>query len=205
MIFLGISFDDSLVSQLKWARTMWKLGLQGVFYISPGRLGKRPDLQRGEWFLTKDHVKEIASCGHLVGNHTWDHEAPRKNTPQEVLESIKKAAEWLEIEGYSPSFLALPWGVRGGGWTAEALEGLKGAGYILRDVAFEGERDRLLPSALESTALGLAPGENLRYFHGNRNTPDDQMARFLYHVASLRDKGELRLLLPQKGKAQWLP
>ena len=39
---VGLSFDDSLMDQFKWAHTMHELSLRGVFYISPLRLGWKP-------------------------------------------------------------------------------------------------------------------------------------------------------------------
>ena len=205
MLSIGISFDDSLVDQLKWARTMAQVGLRGVFYVSPGVLGTPALLREGKWFLTEDHVRRIAEGGHVVGNHTWEHEAPATHLPVEVLASACRAAEWLDALGWEGSLLALPYGVRGGKWDDAILAALAAEGFVLRDVRFDGEAAASLPAALESTALVSGEDVDLRYFHGNHNTSDDDMARFLYHVAEEVSAGRARLVLPRKGETQWLP
>ena len=199
---VGLSFDDGLLDQFKWARTMNVLGLRGVFYISPGRVGGQLWLQ--EWQL-EQMTKE---WGMVIGNHTWDHECPRTKDigEKETLESIERAGEWLEKRGYASKLFALTYGTKGGGWKEEFVGDLQTKGYVLRDVRFEGEaaNGHLLPSALESATPTFADAPDLRYFHGNHVTSDDEMARLLYAVAEKKAAGELTLLLPQMGEKEWL-
>ena len=197
MIRVGISFDDSYIAQLKWARTMHKLGLRGTFYISPSALDDIHKLLG--WTLPK-----MAEWGHLIGNHTWVHDAPAKASEEEVLTSIYRAASWLRERGYCEELLALPYGVRGGKWSPSFLKRLQHDGYMLRDVRFKGEApgSRRLPSALESAATTFTEVEgwpDLRYFHGNHNTSDADMAEFLFALADGVAAGELQVVLPERS------
>lgn len=197
MIRMEISFDDSFVDQLKWARTMGRLGLVGTFYISPGRLGKTLPAD-GIYYLTESHVEQIASMGHLIGNHTWDHEAPATEGVDAVMDSILKAKEWLDARGFFGHLLALPYGVRGGQWTRGIIEELQEKHFVLRDVLFKDDESRTpngIPAALESTTLEFSQAP-MRYFHGNNNTKDDEMAEFLYGVAEAVAAGEVEVVTP---------
>jgi len=204
MLKVSLSFDDSLVDQFKWARTMALLNLKGVFYVSPGRLNRPPNFKRCEWFLTEEHVERMAKWGHTIGNHTWDHEAPGMVGVADTVASIEKAAEWLAERSYASKLLALPFGSRGGKWPQGLLSDLITEGYILRDVRFENDApDLKLPcsAALESTVFPDLDfsGIDYRYFHGNHATSDDDLADFLYGLNELRSAGRLSVVLPTEG------
>ena len=201
MSLVNLSFDDSLVDQLKWARTMQVLGLKGTFYISPGRLEKRVQQVapggRYEVYLTEEHVNRLAAMGHCIGNHTWDHEAPATHSGAEIEDSIMRAEEWLTTRGWGGGLLALPYGVRGGKWDDTTLQQLLTRGWQLRDVRFSATELRTLPAAWESTEWPAegAVSPDLRYFHGNHNTTDEQMAKFLFSVASDVKEGKVEIIL----------
>jgi peptidoglycan/xylan/chitin deacetylase (PgdA/CDA1 family) len=186
---VGLSFDDSFVNQRAWARTMHNLGLRGTFYISPGRIDT-------VGYLQTSHLEEMATWGHLIGNHTWEHEAPKSVGERAAVEAAWRARAWLDERSFSGSLLALPWGSRGGGWSEAVQAELALAGFALRDVRFDSEP--LAQGALESVAPPLDATEpDLRYFHGPHVTSDDLMAKFLYSLAAERDAGNLTLLLPE--------
>lgn len=206
MTHVGISFDDTLVDQLHWARMLEHLGLQGVFYVSPERLGRNVDLQRKEWYLTEDHLARIAEHGHLIGNHTWQHECPALCADAVVLESIHRASDWLDARGYEPKLLALPNGVRGGGWGDEILETLQAEGYALRDILINNDERTApsgLPAALEDACVPLREGVDLRYFHDSHNVKDLDLATMLCGIAEAIKAGTAALVLPAEGELQW--
>lgn len=186
---LTISFDDGLVDQLKWARTLSTLRLHATFYVSPALLGTGY-LARKRWiYLTERHLDTIASLGHTVGNHLWSHECPKCGCRlEELMTSALRAEEWLVRKyGERGKPLALPYGSRGGAWQEPHLEALRSAGFVVRDVRQERNGGK---GAWESTELPLEDADS-RYFHGNHNTTDNAFAEFAYAVAALRDKGEL--------------
>jgi peptidoglycan/xylan/chitin deacetylase (PgdA/CDA1 family) len=189
MLQVALSFDDSFVDQYKWARTLGELHIPATFYVSPGLIG-RP------LCLSRTHLNAIAGWGHLIGNHTWEHEAPKKCGVEVAVESAVRAMVWLEAEGFHGDLFAMPYGSRGGGWDQAAQTTLRARGLLLRDVRFEGEP--LTQGALESTSLKIAPtGLDQRYFHSNFNTTDDSLAALFFHLAAERDAGRLTILLPK--------
>lgn len=193
MLKVGISFDDTVMDQLRWARGMRRLGILGTFYITPSRLGEPT-------FLSEEHVARIASWGHQIGNHLWDHIYPKSHPWDEVLQAIELARQWLDDRGYEGNLLALPNGVNGGGWTPEQLRELEGKGFSLRDVrsAEEGPMERSLPSALEWPGpLNFDyDGLDLRYFHGSYNTNDDEFVELLRSLQAAKANGLVQLVLP---------
>ncbi len=217
MTKIGISFDDSLVDQLHWARMLKAFDIQGVFYISPGRLTMEPRVlrRRIDSYLTEEHVARIADMGHVIGNHTWDHEAPvngmcevlpRPALPvEEVLASVEKAREWLDARGYEGSLLSLPHGAQGGLWEKDLQERLAQDGYVLRDIRYGEQLEA--PSGIVAALYSTAPpiGQlDLRYFHGNWQTLDVDMARFVVSVSEAIKAGEAQLVLPSRGEDTWV-
>jgi peptidoglycan/xylan/chitin deacetylase (PgdA/CDA1 family) len=185
----GVSFDDGLVDQLKWARYMARLGLQGMFYVCPGLLGKH--WQKGQVVMGEGHLEEIAGLGHLVGNHTWRHECPANTPHLELMASWEKARKWLEKRGYDGLSLALPYGSRGGKWEgSETLLAIRAMGIVPADVRFSGERSAPsgLPGRLESTEGWEGPSD-LRYFHGNHATTDMSFVAFMDKIAKAQGAG----------------
>ena len=185
MTRVELSFDDSLVEQYRWARLLGELHVPATFYVSPGLL--RPGRLQ-EWMLP-----EMKGWGHTIGNHTWMHEHPAQCGVARTLESINDAADWLDDKGFDGSLLAVPKGVRGGGWSDELLEKLEAQGYAIRDVRWKRDEVRPLPGAWESTELPFVEPTDLRYFHGIHRTPNDAFCAFACEVARLRDAGELEV------------
>lgn len=197
MIYLGISFDDGLMDCFKWSRGMFSFGIRGIFYVCPKRIDTLGFLK------TYSLDTMVNEWNHVIANHTWDHEAPKVNTFAEIMDSLKKSTNWLMERDYAYEHLALPYGVRGGGWE-DLVELLKERGYILRDVRFKGEKPgtRDLPSAIENTEEELIDEErNYLYFHHNKNTRDDKFVQMLERAVKLRDDGKLTFFpQPENGE-----
>jgi hypothetical protein len=87
-----------------------------------------------------------------------------------VLDSIYRTADWLNDRGWEGYNFAMPFGSEGGLWDENFTRYLVAKGYTVRDFV----------GAQESTGLPLT---GLRTFHGNHNTTDDAMAKFLWNLA----------------------
>lgn len=58
-----------------------------------------------------DTVKRIAEEGHIIGNHTWDHQDLAKLPPESIHNEIAKTDEMIKkITGQSPSLFRAPYG-----------------------------------------------------------------------------------------------
>ncbi len=72
---------------------------QAAFFVNPGRLS-RPDGEGGE-----DRIANYVKAGHVIANHTFSHPHLSKNTAQDYLADVDKAAAWLnDRPGYRPWF-----------------------------------------------------------------------------------------------------
>lgn len=186
MTSITLSFDDSLIAQYKWARWLGEVGVCATFYISPGVLG---ECRR----LSEELVARIASLGHVIGNHTWGHECPRRHGVDATVESIARARVWLEDRGYSGTVFAMPYGSRGGGWDEAVVKELQLQGYEIRDVRMKGEGPEQFawPAAVELTdeSVQMFDGVNLVYAHGDLTLND---ARFVEFVNDALEQGLLR-------------
>lgn len=56
-------------------------------------------------------VKRIASDGHAIGNHTWDHPDLVKLTPDQIRSEVDKTEQLLsQLLGYRPAIFRPPYG-----------------------------------------------------------------------------------------------
>ena len=182
-----ISFDDGCSAQYKWARWMAEADVPGVFYVCPGLLD-------GFDTLSLETLEKIAALGHRIGNHTWGHEAPSKQTWPVVLESIQRCQKWLDERGWDGQALALTYGSRGGGWLEVGVCELHAQGFVTRDVRFVGEPIGMSHAALllGTSDSVVVPGvDNYFYAHGNHETTDDAFCAFLQEMVDARDAGKL--------------
>ena len=197
---VGLSFDDNLLSQFKWSRAAWRWGVRAVLYVNPATIGVPG------WLEERMLRQAVEEWGHVAGNHTWNHESPKKTAVGEVVESAERTREWLDAKGWTEgsSWLALPWGVRGGRWTEESLEALRTAGFkLLRDVRFLGEAPEsgAMPQALEWWEEGLVEGKcNLYYFHHDGNTLDSEYEMLLNRIEDVVKSGRARNTLPPEWR-----
>lgn len=175
---VALSFDDGLLDQFKWARGLYRYGVQGTFYICPFHVGYKG-------YLTLDQLRRMHDeWGHTIANHFWLHEAPigskQVRVPicdQVLLRNMIFGAGWLDDNGFDDgsALVALPFGSRGGGWSKEIIENLLEFCDQIRDVGdgINLRKSRFL-NAAETTRVIDAPDGTLicYYFHGNHNTSD---------------------------------
>lgn len=98
-------FDDGYDDVLVAADALERLGLQGVFFIISGAIG-RPG------FATAEQVAELAARGHEVGNHTRRHRMMDLIRHSTVRYGEVQAAQvrLAEIVGTPPRRFAWPHG-----------------------------------------------------------------------------------------------
>lgn len=117
-----LTYDDGKTQDLVVARYLASKGLKGSFCISTDRVGNT-----GSGYMTLSELQEIKALGHLIFNHSYDHEY--LNTDDlgftEAVESINKATEWLIDNGFERG--ARIWATPGGsseyyGWDKEAKD-----------------------------------------------------------------------------------
>lgn len=63
---LFLTFDDGGKSALRVGEELCRRGWRGHFFISTGLIGRRT-------FLDQAELKELRSCGHIVGSHSHTH------------------------------------------------------------------------------------------------------------------------------------
>ena len=93
---VAISFDDGLLDQFKWARGLYRYGIQGTFYICPFHVGHTG-------CLMPDQLKRMhEEWGHTIANHFWLHERPNGGrggltfvSDQILIRNLTFGAEWL--------------------------------------------------------------------------------------------------------------
>jgi peptidoglycan/xylan/chitin deacetylase (PgdA/CDA1 family) len=102
-----ITFDDSRVEHSTIAApVLEKNGFKGVFFIMTITYNKKN-------YMTKDQIAHLASAGHTVGLHTWDHT---------MVTKYKDAADWKKevtdpkqklekIVGKEVNYFAYPYGI----------------------------------------------------------------------------------------------
>ncbi|MCF6093508.1 polysaccharide deacetylase family protein [Microaerobacter geothermalis] len=70
------------------------------------------------WFINgiyavrnKPLLEEIANRGHVLGNHTWEHDFLRKMTPEQVRKEIVSVSDLIEeVTGERPKYFRPPFG-----------------------------------------------------------------------------------------------
>jgi len=176
---VAISFDDGLGEQFQWAIELYKRDIVGTFYINPMTVG------HGK-ILTLEQLKGMHdSMHHIVANHLWSHIAPVNGaTIDDAIGGFQRAGMWLTVNGFADGcdLLALPYGSVGGEWTNEQILRLSRNCSQIRDVTngINALNARKFVGAVESS--DFACGDDvliLHYFHGHKNTSDDEFISFL--------------------------
>ena len=186
-LIIDISFDDGWMDQLHWARYMQALGLRGTFYVCPGLIGKPGR-------LTEEHLQLLASWGHRIANHTWEHECPRAIGEAKTLEGLEHARQWLAERGWAADVVALVKGSRGGGWSEAFVAQVLTHGFVgMRDVRFKSESVNVFAprvAALEmADVMAVTPGLNAFYFHNHNNVQESALVEFLSTIARWQETG----------------
>jgi len=115
-----ISFDDGRKDQFTIAAPeLEKYNFKGVFYIMTVSLGRKHYMERAD-------VKALASRGHIIGSHTWDHHRVNKYEGDDWnLQIIKPQKQLEELTQKPITSFAYPNGV----WSAAAADTLKNHGF----------------------------------------------------------------------------
>jgi len=141
-----LTFDDTDEDQYTIAEPeMKKYGFKGVFFIMTVSLG-RPH------YMTRDQVKTLASEGHIIGSHTWDHHNVKLYQEKDWITQIEKPTKELEsITGKPVKYFAYPFGL----WNPQAITQLKQRGFI---AAFQLVSKRDAEDPLYTIRRTIVPG-----------------------------------------------
>ncbi len=142
-----LTFDDSDLDQYTVAvPEMDKYGFKGVFFIMTVALGKPR-------YMAKEHVKHLASEGHVIGSHTWDHKNVKQFNEADWITQVEKPSRQLqEITGSPVEYFAFPFGL----WKPDAIPHLKQRGFT---AAFQLTDKRDEQDPLYTIRRMIVPGE----------------------------------------------
>lgn len=130
---LTYTFDDNLRDQYTIAVPMLnEIGFKGTFFIIPGVTAETPEegeqKEREEKVSKRwggmcwPQVKEIASHGHEIGNHTWSHEKLSNATPEIIEAEMGKGYDAIKTRiGKPPLTIAVPYNTKSPEIEAAAL------------------------------------------------------------------------------------
>ena len=115
-----ITFDDADASQYTNALPeLNKNSFKGVFFIMTVVLGHNN-------YMSSDEVKDLATHGHIIGCHTWNHKSVTKYTEEDWAVQIEKPIRKLEsITSMPIKYFAYPNGL----WDNNAVERIKKYGF----------------------------------------------------------------------------
>ena len=89
-------FDDAVKSHVTFVGPLLKsYGFNATFYISEG-LGF---LKNKERYMTWEEVRELHDAGFEIGNHTGNHKAVSKQSPEELITDIDQIDKRCEEYG----------------------------------------------------------------------------------------------------------
>jgi peptidoglycan/xylan/chitin deacetylase (PgdA/CDA1 family) len=102
---LVLRFDDGTIDHWRAAMELSHRGIQGVFFVSSGRLGEHG-------YLDRQQVRQLSQAGHVVGSHAHTH-IPLSAQPREfVHEELHRSKAILEeVTGHAVDFMAPPGGL----------------------------------------------------------------------------------------------
>jgi peptidoglycan/xylan/chitin deacetylase (PgdA/CDA1 family) len=100
-----ITFDDGTIGQYENALPILdKFGFKAVFFIMTITLNK-------PGYLNNQQIKKIATKGHVIGCHTWDHHNVTIYKNADWMLQVKKPTQVLqEITGKPIKYFAYPYG-----------------------------------------------------------------------------------------------
>lgn len=106
---VSVDFDDGWKSQSKNAApVLKKYGLKATFYVNGSFVDNTAD-----GYMTATQIKALATAGHEIGNHTWDHEdLATLNRTQIDAEWDQSQSEIVSKVGVAPKVCAYPFGSR---------------------------------------------------------------------------------------------
>lgn len=111
-----ISFDDTHEEDFSIAKPILeKYGFKGVFFIMTVCIDKRN-------YLTAEQIKKLSDQGHVIENHTWDHQRTTLLKGKAWTKEIDHPKAQLEkITGKHVEFFAYPYGI----WNETSIAELK--------------------------------------------------------------------------------
>lgn len=103
--YITLSFDDGLATQFAYRGLLEERGLEGIFYVSSGKVG-----QPG--YMSWEQVGALAGEGHEIGGHTLDHRALPALSEAEQLRQVCDDRQALLARGYDARSFAYPFGLQ---------------------------------------------------------------------------------------------
>lgn len=145
---VALTFDDGPDPEAtpRLLRLLAARGVRATFFLIGERAARHPEV-----------VREIATAGHEIGNHTWRHRNAWFLPPAAVDREITEGARILgDIVGTAPRLFRPPWGIvnAAGLRTARRL----GLVTVLWSVQHEGLRPRSPAAQLRHLAGRLSDG-----------------------------------------------
>lgn len=120
-----ITFDDACRSQLENALPILdRYGFKATFFIC--RFGQQWREEHGQHLMTQPELAALASAGHEIANHTWNHPDLRKQPDEAIRTEIASLNQYLLEAGIdAPTSFAYP----GGPYAANAVPFLREMGF----------------------------------------------------------------------------
>jgi peptidoglycan/xylan/chitin deacetylase (PgdA/CDA1 family) len=111
-----LTFDDAHAEHFSIvAPVLAEFNFRGVFFIMTVPIGKTG-------FVTEEQIKMLADSGHVIGNHTWDHQSVKALKGVAWDWQVSKPRDQLQrITGKAVAYFCYPYGE----WTEEAIRELK--------------------------------------------------------------------------------
>ena len=148
--------DGGVSSATEIAPALEARGWVGHFFITTGMIGE-------PGFVTEDHIRTLASRGHVIGSHTVSHPARMAKVPyREAVEEWARSRERLErILGVSMVVASVP----GGHYDRDVARAAAEAGI---EILFNSEPERDVARVGDCRVVGR--------FCVKRSTPDEEVS-----------------------------
>ena len=106
--YVVFTFDDGTKSQLYAAELLERYGYRGIFFIIPSRI-----IDPGSNYITPRELRELASHGHVIGVHGYEHRSMQEATEDETVNSLLTSKRILQLilgSEYKLNSFAFPYG-----------------------------------------------------------------------------------------------
>ncbi|SHL61453.1 Peptidoglycan/xylan/chitin deacetylase, PgdA/CDA1 family [Chitinophaga jiangningensis] len=114
-----ITFDDSHATHYTLAAPALKhFGFTGVFFVMTVTINKAG-------YLSAQQISSLATAGHFIGCHTWDHQPLMKGSINWHQQLNKPKSELEQLTGKPVISLAYPYGI----WDSTAIAEVKAVGF----------------------------------------------------------------------------
>lgn len=129
------NIDDGLVTQMPYMAYLAGLGISATLYVTPNKAGTGS-------YMTASQMRDVRDMGHLVANHSWNHENLSGLADAEKIVTVVKAGRWLCDEGMPEGarIFAVPGGsgqITAGLWNLlrPHLDQCRGTSYLSQEGA----------------------------------------------------------------------